>query len=382
MLFTDAELNDVWNTAATRGNGNFISPDTFDIKKSLHEAPPVKHTGMRWIERKIVHVKNECVTDVANQARQKGTNVDHKNDIRDSFENNGWLYDQLPPMAVWDHKVHKYILHDGFHRINTTEELGCDYMVIDVYQPATPLDLAIAKLVMNAVDYPKKGSEAGDIVYAALDCIKNKSLATDHDSITYFVNKTAKHLSKRRRQVIINDVLNRQGNNKYRTYFAKGIGDHSLLNAAKNEFEIPYGGDANYKDTGYFGYVTTEKTARMTLSNSIKLLKQVLDDMKTGTGAYSHLTELPKVKIFAYFENPGKKNLREQRQDWLNAFDNTLESIVAICEYMTDSKSNKSFPIEFGGFLPQLVDADPTKKGVKKETTIVDVDGKSFNWKN
>jgi hypothetical protein len=49
---------------------------------------------------------------------------------------------------------------------------------------------------------------------------------------------------------------------------------------------------------------------------------------------------------------------------------------------MTDSKSNKKFPIAFGGFLPQLIDADPKKKGIKKETTVVDVDGKPFDWKN
>jgi hypothetical protein len=383
MLFdeNDPELNNVWNTSITKAAGNFISPDRFDIARSLHEAPALKQNGMIWKTRKVLHIENDCVIDTEHQARHKGTHAEHRNDIRDSFENNGWIYTQSPPIVVWDEKIGKYILHDGFTRTNTLGELGCEYVVADIYVPKNPLALEILKLKANQNHLPKRGSDQGDIINSALKCIKDKFLANDQKSVESFVNETASHLSKSRRQSIINDIMNRQGNSKYKTYLMKGVGDHNLTNNAKNVLEIPYGGDANYTDTGYFGYVTTEKTARMTISNSIKLLKQVLDDMRTGTGAYSHLTELPEVRIFAYFESPGKKDLREQRLDWLQAFQSTLDSIVAICEYMTDSKSKKKFPIKFGGFLPQLIDADPTKNGEKKETTIVDANGKPFNWK-
>lgn len=380
MLFEETEHKNVWNTGYSKTD--FIDPITFDIKRSLREAPPLKPRGMKWIERKVINIENDAVVDTEHQARHKGTHADHKNDLRDSFENNGWLYDEQPILVVWDSKNKKYIVHDGFTRINATNDLGCQHIVADVYQPENPLSLEISKLNLNKVDKPKRGSDAGDITNSALNCINKKYLASDLKSVTDFVNETGSHLSKSRRQTIINDVMNRQGNSKYRVYLVKGVGDHNVSNAAANEFKIPYGGDANYDDTGYFGYITTEKTARMTISNAIKLLKQVLDDIEHKSGAYGHLKELPEVKIFAYFENPGKTPLREQRQNWLIAFQNTLDSIVAICEYMTDSKSNKKFPIAFGGFLPQLIDADPKKKGIKKETTVVDVDGKPFDWKN
>lgn len=383
MLFdeNDPELYNVWNTGATKASGNFISPTTFDIARSLHEAPPIKQKDMIWKTRKIIHIEDECVVDTEHQARHKGTHSEHMCDLRDSFQNNGWIYTQTPPIVVWDEKINKYVLHDGFTRTNAIGDLGCKYVVVDLYVPKNPLALEIMKLKANQNHFPKRGSDQGDIVHSALKCINEKCLANDLSSVEAFVNETASHLSKSRRQSIINDIMSRQGNSKYKTYLMKGVGDHNLTNNAKNVLEIPYGGDANYADTGYFGYITTEKTARMTISNSIKLLKQVLDDMRTGTGKYSHLTELPEVRIFAYFESPGKKDLREQRLDWLQAFQSTLDSIVAICEYMTDSKSKKKFPIKFGGFLPQLIDPDPKKNGEKKESTIVDANGKTFNWK-
>lgn len=361
-------------------NGNFINPIDFDIKKSLREAPPVSYEDMNWKARKVLH-KDQYVVDSENQARQKGTHADHKCDIRDSFENNGWIYSQVPPFATWDPVVSKHVLQDGFTRSNALAELDCEYIVVDVYQPENPLALERSKMMANRLDLPKRGSDAGDIVSNVLKCIKNKYMASDYDSVRTFVNVVASHLSYSRRRIIVNDIMNQQGDSRYRTYLVKGQGDHNLAHNAKNVLEIPYGGDENYDDTGYFGYITTEKTARMTIANSIKLLKQVLDDMESGTGKYSDLTELPEVRIFAYFESPGRKPLREQREDWLNAFESTLESIVAICEYMTESSSKKKFPIKFGGFLPQLIDPDPKKNGGRKETTIVDAQGKPFNWR-
>ncbi len=373
------------NLRAMWGNtfsGNFIDPTTFDIERSLKEAPPFQADGMRWVERKVIEIKEDAVVDTDYQARHKGTSSDHRALLQNSFENNGWLYDQFPVLSIWDAKVKKYIVHDGFTRINALGALNCKFVVTDVYVALNPLALEIAKLKLNQVHTPKKGSDAGDIVNAAINCINKKCLASDVDSIKRFVNETASHLSPKRRRIILNNIVNQQTSSKYRVYLVKGIGDHNVADVAKTEFNIPYGGDANYDDTGYFGYITTEKTARMTISNSVKLLKQVLDDMRIGSGKYSHLTELPEVKIFAYMETPGMSDLRTQRQAWLHSFKETLDSLRIFCEYMTDSKSKKKFPITFGGFLPQLIDADPTKNGNKKETAIVDENGHPFDWKN
>lgn len=352
----------------------------FDITQSLRLAPPRAPNGVTWKERVVLDIENDIVVDDKNQARHKNCNADHVCDIHDSFVENGWIYTEQPPWGTWDPVLKKFVLKDGFHRVHGGKKSGWEKIIVDIFSPDSDLDEILFQLKSNENHTPKKGSDAGDIINAALTAIQSKHLADDDQSIRLFIKKAASHLSKNRREEIYVKIKNSSPDNKFRTYLSKGVGRNNITAACKHEFKIPYGGDANYSDTQAFGYVTTEKTGRMTLMNAIKLIAEKQEDMKRGL---FNVNKIPDVHIFAYIEAPGhNKSLREQREEWMNSFNKTLESLKKFCEYQTGSSLKEDFPIKFSGFLPQLIDKDPNKGGNPVETTIVDVNHIPVNWKS
>lgn len=353
-------------------------PHTFSLEKSLREAPPKAPDGLTFVKRVIAKIDDDIIMNDDNQARHKNCNKDHICDINDSFDNFGWIYSQQPPWGVWDKHSKKLVLKDGFHRTHAAKKSNWDSIPFDIFSSESELDTMIYQLQSNQNRLPKKGSDEGDIVNAALQAIRDKLLTSDDASVEDFVDKSAAHLSAYKRKDIFVKIKNSSPDCKYRTYLSKGVGPNNLDAACKYEFVIPYGGDSNYNDTGAFGYVTTEKTGRMTMMNAIKLISEYYRDNKNGV----FNGKIPPVLIFAYIEAPGhKKSLREQRADWLNSFNNTLELLKLFFEYQTGDMPEKAFPIKFGGFLPQLIDKDPSKGGNPKETMIVDINGKPFDWK-
>jgi hypothetical protein len=350
----------------------------FDIDQSLKFAPPIKFKGMNFLKRIIVDLDNDIVVDDDNQARHKNCIKDHVCNIADSYKQNGWIYTQTPPWAVWDAKAKKYVLKDGFHRLHAAKTANWNKMLLDVYLPESKLDERLFQLHCNQNHTPKRGSDSGDIVNSALAAIREGELANDELSVREFVMIAGKHLSKNRRESIFIDIMNSSASSKYRVYLAKGIGNNNVKAACKYEFKIPYEGDANFKDTGAYGYVTTEKTGRMTLMNAIKLLAEKHVDAKKGL---FKTNKIPNVLIYAYMEAPGHtKTLREQREDWVYSFDKTLKSLQDFCEMQTGMPVSK-FPIKFAGFLPQLIDNDPAKGGNPVETDIVDINSKPVDWR-
>lgn len=351
---------------------------TFSIDKSLKEAPPAKPQGLTFVKRVVVNIDNDIIMHDDNQARHKNCNKDHIRDINDSFDNFGWIYTQLPPWGVWDPHSKKLVLKDGFHRTHAAKKSRWTEILFDVYTAESELDTVIWQLQSNQNRLPKKGSDEGDIVNAALQAIRDKLLTTDDAAIEDFVKNAAAHLSNYKKEDIFVKIKTSSPDCKYRTYLSKGVGPNNIDTACRYEFEIPYGGDANYHNTQAFGYVTTEKTGRMTVMNAIKLISEYYRDQKNTvfTG------KIPPVLIFAYIEAPGhKKSLREQRFDWQNSFNNTLELLKLFFEHQTGTAPVNDFPIKFGGFLPQLIDKDPHKGGNPKESTIVDINGVPFDWK-
>ena len=348
-----------------------------NVHKSLKEAPPKHPRGLHHNKRMLAKIDRDIVLYDEYQMRHKNCNSDHVCDIADSFYNFSWQYDQQPPWGVWDNNLNKLVVMDGFHRINAAKKCNWDEILVDVFESDSDLATIEYQLQSNQVICPKKGSDKGDIVNAALNAIRDKILAADDSSIKNFVDNAAAHLSYHMKEQIFIDVKNSSPDCKYRTYLTKGFGTNNLATACRYEFEIPYGGDANYNDTGYFGYVTTEKTGRMTMMNAMKLIAEYYRDKENGV----FNGKIPSVLIFAYMEFPGhKKSLSEQRIDWKNSFDNTLELLKLFFEYHTGHLP-EDFPIKFAGFLPQLIDKDPSKGGNPSETTIVDINGKPFNWK-
>ena len=352
---------------------------TFSIDKSLKEAPPKNPKGLKFLKRVVVDLDKDLIIDDDKQARHKHCHADHVRDIHDSMSINGWIYNQQPPWGTFDTKSMKYILHDGFHRTHAAKKSNWHNILLDVYEAESNLATVIYQLKSNENHTPKRGSDEGDIVNAALQAMRDKLLASDDNSIREFVKETAGHLSKHKKETILVKIKNSCPDSKYRTYFTKGVGPNNLSTACKYEFGIPYGGDANYHDTGAFGYVTTEKTGRMTMMNAIKLMAETYEDQKIGVFTEN---KIPPVLIFAYIEAPGHNfTLREQREVWQNSFNKTLELLKSFFEFQTGKKFDKDFPIKFGGFLPQLIDKDPAKGGNPIETTIVDINSKSVDWK-
>lgn len=355
-------------------------PNTFKVEKSLKEAPPLSPKGLKFVERRVVDLDTDLIINDDSQARHKHCHSDHVCDINDSMVNWGWIYTQQPPWGILDKNTKKFVLKDGFHRAHAAKKSNWTSMLFDVYEPTSDLSTVIFQLKSNQNKTPKRGSDAGDIVNAALQAQRDKLLPADDQSIKDFIEETASHLSAAKKAEIFVKIKNSLPDSKFRTYLVKGVGPNNLSSACKYEFEIPYGGDANYKDTGYFGYVTTEKTGRMTLMNAIKLISETYENKKLGifTGP-----QIPSVVIFAYIEAPGhNKTLREQREDWLISFNKTLNLLKSFFEYQAGVDiDTKDFPIKFGGFLPQLIDKDPTKGGNPIETTIVNINSKPIDWK-
>lgn len=350
----------------------------FDVELSLKLAPPLKSRGMHFVKRIVVNPDQDVILDDDEQARHKNCNKDHVCAITDSFTENGWIYTQTPPWCTWDDKSKKYVLKDGFHRFHAAKSSNWNQMILDVYESDSKLSERIFKLKCNQNHTPKLGSINGDVVNSALEAIRKGELADDETSVRDFIKETAGHLSKNKRENVFVDVMNSSSNNRYRVYLSKGVGNSNIKAACRHEFQIPYEGDTNFKNTGAYGYVTTEKTGRMTLMNAIKLLAARHVDIKKGTFKDN---SVPNVLIFAYIEAPGhKKTIREQREEWMFSFEKTLQSLRDFCEMQTGMSVEK-FPIKFAGFLPQLIDNDPTKGGNPIETTIVDIDSKPVNWK-
>lgn len=351
----------------------------FLVEKSLKEAPPKIPKGMKFSKRIVVNLDKDLIIDDKRQRRYKHCHADHVRDIADSMTINNWIYSQQPPWGIYDSKSGKYILYDGFHRTHAAKKSNWSEIPFDVYETESELATVIHQLKSNENHTPKRGSDEGDIVNAALDAIRDKILADDDISIRDFVNDTAGHLSKHKKEGVLIKIKNSCASNKFRTYFTKGVGPNNLSTACKYEFVIPYGGDANYNDTGAFGYVTTEKTGRMTMMNAIKLMAETYEEQKIGVFTGS---KIPPVIIFAYIEAPGhNRSLREQREDWQNSFTRTLDLLKSFFEFQTGKKFDKDFPIMFGGFLPQLIDKDPSKGGNPIESTIVDINSKPLDWK-
>lgn len=347
------------------------------VEKSLKEAPPKRPKGMKHIRRVLANIDKDIILFDEDQMRHKNCHADHVRDIMDSLNNFWWQYDQQPPWGIWDPKINKIVVKDGFHRTNAAKKCNWGEILVDVFESDSELATVEYQLISNQVICPKKGSEKGDVVNAILTSICDKNLADDESTIRDFIDITATHLSKHMREQVFIDVMNSCSSSKYRTYLTKGFGKNNLATACRHEFEIPYGGDTNFNDTGAFGYVTTEKTGRMTMMNAIKLIAEYYRDKQNGV----YVGKIPPVLIYAYMEAPGhKKSLSEQRIDWKNSFDNTLELLKVFFEYHT-GQLPEDFPIKFAGFLPQLIDKDPSKGGNPAETTIVDINGKPFNWK-
>ena len=346
----------------------------FDVFKSLKDAPPITDwPGMRHIKRTVVPMKY-VIADPLKQARKNGTDTVHIKLIEDSFTSRGFMHDKRPPTAILNNITRQYEIQDGHARYAAIDALAWEFIMIDVYEFATPADLTAHKLLSNMVEAPRKAGTQNDIERETIRAIAHGEIENTKPAINAWLRRVAPNFTDAQRNKVEDRVIRATGTNiGYRTYSAKG--SRNSVSQGAVQYNLPHEGS---KGRNAFvtecGYVAALGSTRMVFANAIKLFVTLNEGKKE--------VDIEPIWIFGYIIMPGKNILRDDRKHFMKNFNDSLTTFSEFYSVSSGTKYDISPFIKFGGFLPQDMTPDSKNGGLPKETTVVDEFGNPYDFRN
>lgn len=319
-----------------------------------------------------------------NTMRKHGNPVGHAKDLEHDFKVNGFRYTERPIVVVKFKTTggHIYQALSGHNRVDALRNMGETAYIVDVVEFENDLGMSEYADRTNDEHPPAiRGTKADLINRLTKDCDLNL-LERTFEAVQESLVRRAPSLSskKKERETIVNEVIARiQPYEDFRTYYSdvrSGEKDYpNTTGTAGVKFGIPYFTDKNKKITE-LGYI------RKSFS------KSTAGDLRKTLVKY----EGQPVYLTFYVEAPkdGPESLKIQRQQLLDEMHRWIEDEkrytaaklgVGPSDPIMD-KFNISKTFIVAGFLPQDITPDPTKGGLPKEETLVDVEGNPVsNWR-
>jgi hypothetical protein len=290
-------------------------------------------------------------------------------EMKITFQLNGFIHTEYPPILVQNPKNKE--LYDGLighTRDQSLRELDVTHMIYDVYKFDSPLAKTLFNGVGNQQKTPKTQHTKNDIVMQTLKAINASEISNDDDEIVWFIDVVAADKSKKERKSIFDLIRGHKSQYSNLLTYHCGEGLNSTSEAAK-KFNIPYKGDANHAKTNKLGYIPPYSNPITSFAGAKKLIK------KYG---------FQDIEFHFFLSKPKQAPaLYDQRKEWEEEFKSAVydeaEWIQTIMQQFGLKKSVEEIiekiPFKNKGWLPCLLNPDPSKGGNPNEETIVDKNG-------
>jgi len=355
-----------------------------DVELSLKLCPPSKNPQytslpsniqkqVHWKGRKLINL-NKVNYDIDKQPRVLKVVQDSASEIKISFQVNGFIHSEYPPVVVIDEKIEgNYKGLIGHTRNQALRSLGYTTMMYDLYDFDSPLAEALFNGVSNQVVNPKTAHSKVDVIMQVCRAIDDGLIDNTESSINNFINIVAADKSISQRKTIYKGVRDRKAQHAHLDTYHCGKGVASTEEAAKR-FNIPYKGDSNYTSINKLGYIPPDPEPITSFNASKQLLK------KYGYDKF--------IYFHGYIPDPMPiPELYNQRTRWEDSFNTYVEEQAEFIRNIVKklgvdvSKSDicEVLPWKFVGFLPQDISPDSNKGGLPRETSIVDKNGNPIN---
>lgn len=346
-----------------------------NIETSLKNCPPSKSPALKNIPdnelKNIIHIGrkridvNNITYRVEDQTRELKVVQENVAPIKISFELNGFIHTEYPPVVVEDtDKPGHYFGIIGHTRDQAIKQLGIEFMMYDVYKFNSPLSRRYFNNISNQEHTPKNPHTKTDIIFQTLQAIDLEELPNTEDKIKEFIDVVASDKSKKERKSIYKGVRERKSEYANLATYHCGNGLNSTVEAAK-KFNIPYKGMAGHPTTGKIGYIPPYADPITNFSSSKKLLK---------THGWQP------VYFTFYIPKPQPEPaLTKQRCSWEDEFDSAVKDEAEWIQMVMNQlghdvdlkKIINVLPWMKNNWLPCNLDPVAEKGGKPKEETIV-----------
>ena len=333
----------------------------FDVERSLREAPPDYPKGVTFKKRIVVN-RDNIIRKF--QPRNLTLQIDNIAPIRISYEVNGVLYDQpVKATEVNPKDSRKLNLLAGYTRDAAEEQLGWDATMVDVLEFDSPRTRRQFMYTTNIVKNPRRGNTNADLAKGVLDAIHENAVENNDADILAFLDVVAADKSEKQKAAILRLAR------KLKSPYANMVPyDGPGANAALKNLGYQYGGRSN-KDVEGIAYARPQGFSKGMFWDALEISKR-----------YGGTTFAP-VTIYGYIENPKPTELEADRKAWLEDFKKMREKMVDIVTYgmetnIAEVRENIKSPFRFGGFLPQNITPNSSKK--ISEGDLVDEFGNPF----
>jgi hypothetical protein len=334
----------------------------FDIERSLRENPPSYPDGVNFKKRIVTNRENLTRNK---QARLLLTRPENVAKIRQSYEVNGFLYDQ-PVQVVEDNKKdsRKKDILGGYNRDAAQEELNWETTIVDVVEFDSPRARREFIYIDNHILNPRTGNTRDDILKGLSDGIAEGSIDISDDAdIKSFISVAAGDMTEEQQENIFNSFRKEHSPfQSMRPFIARTAAAWLKENGYQHQ------GVKNRNVDG-IAYARPTGFSKGAFWDGLELSRKKSVDRYTS------------VTIYGYIESPKPSQLQADRKAWLKEFSKMNSKVKEICQYAmtldTQEVNEKVISVfKFGGFLPQNIGLN--SHGQVEETGLVDEFGNPF----
>ena len=330
----------------------------FDIEKSLSINPPNYGVGIKWIRRqKVKLIDLVIVDDNGNslQSREKEHVEQSHNDLDTSFKANGVLYDR-EVMVCKLRKDGRLELHSGYNRLYVLTSNGVSHYFVDVVTYDNPYFEVLWKRRFNSTaDHIGKGTPNTEGTY-----LNGLSEAKEKETLDWESDEKVKEAlrfmargSKTEKQISALLKKWRQTNNP--NPFIRGL-NTAMANKLSMKMGLPHKGYCKDGSLDYYGQCGFNRYSG-DISSKIVTFAKLFDERKVP------------IKIYGFIEHVVLDQIENQRQEFLNDFNNGLQWIK---DHLQPKYHNM---VQFEGFHAQDRSKNSEDGGLPIERGIVDVKG-------
>ena len=332
----------------------------FDIQISLKKCPPNYGEGLTWLKRIAVKLDTLVVTDDKGntlQPRQKNLNEQDHENLENSFNANGILYDR-EVMVVEQRVDGKLELQSGFNRHHVLlTKLGITTWFVDVVTFANPFYKALWKRRFNATDnHVAVGvpNTEGSFLWGLTEAKNAKSFDWKDDdavltALDFMANgsKTEKQLQK---------LLKKWRETNHKDIHVSGL-NRSMVKELSDRMELPSQGYCKDTSKSWYG-----RSGYHVYGGDFSRKIKEWVDLYESYGA--------KIELYGYIQHVVADKIQMQRQEQLDKFNET-------CVWMKTHLNPKFHDcIVWEGWHAQITTENPDDGGKSLERGIVDIDGK------
>lgn len=345
------------------------------VEESLKVCPPIQYKGGTFLGRYIIP-DTFVRYNPEEQPRDKSNDVDHVNDLVNSYEVQGYMIQANPPIASFDEEsvdMNQLRGQSGFNRKESRERFGQEMAIYDVYEWESRYWEIVARNTSNHHQNPSLSQTKHDYLKEVCNAVAGGVIPANADAIDNFVDEIATDKTAKIRKWIKKTALNNcEVYPNFRTYNSTGTGKNTLKGFfAKNNFPkvgIEGRDDETLEEQGCITYCAGNG-----------------DNMQAWARGVSHGTNKGlTVWIFGYAPNR-VADLEKFRKDWITDFAQMKQTYIQFASNITEDGGtlevdDDTFPVKFAGFLPQYVKPNPSDQGKPTENTLVDVYGNAVKF--